>query len=574
MGTKLDAFTSKITLVEFDSAQIQTLFFNWTAGVWYIDFRAIYERIDPVYLAGVSSQSIIKVSSIMQDGVQLTVVADVATCITTNKSFFYDIVLLRLHIHLDNGAEPSAGHSIQMGITSGVSNVTATYNGVYYEPRLKSVQVISKSKDPLFFGRISFDGGSIGIDNADGAYDSIMAPGSGLFGSAIRILQGFDTDAYASFLKLGDGVIDGAKVDQLLATIDMVDKRKALSRMAPRRVFDVGTYPNLNYADAGKPIPLAYGALRDVTCTCLNQEATAPATWDFKICDCTDHAIQSIDQIYVKGVKRTATTSSLANGIFSLNGCDYAVGDLVTADMHGYVTGGAVLIQNPADIILDLLNLYLGIPYTSTFFNTTEWAAATALAMNVAIFVDSAVEVFQIIEDICRGSLLNMIQQDDGTFTARIYDPARAVADTYAADQLLATPSIEYDTTQILSSTSIGYNKNWSKGSFFRLHDTSQEAAIFAAFNVYRERAFDTLLTNGTDAQTFSNAVLAIAGKAMTKVRTKFKLQPVGREIMDFVMLPIYRQSGKTMLGTVKAEIIGIDKDLLGATVSLVGRVV
>jgi hypothetical protein len=245
----------------------------------------------------------------------------------------------------------------------------------------------------------------------------------------------------------------------------------------------------------------------------------------------------------------------------------------VTADMHGYVDGGAALIDNPADIILDLMSLYLAIPYNATFFNTTEWAAASAAAMNIAICVTEAVEVFQIIEDICAGSLLNMIQQDDGRYTLRIYDAARAISDTYSADQLLETPTVECDTSQIITSTLVGYGRNWSKGSFNRLHDTSQEAAIYNIYHVYRERSFDTLLTSAADAQTFSTAILAVAGKVITKVNTKFKLQPVERELMDFVMLPVYRQ-GKSMLGMKKCEILSIAKDLLGATVTLGCRVV
>jgi hypothetical protein len=232
-----------------------------------------------------------------------------------------------------------------------------------------------------------------------------------------------------------------------------------------------------------------------------------------------------------------------------------------------------VLIANPGDIILDLLNLYLGIPYTGVFFNTAEWAAASAEAMVVGIFVDEAREVFEIIEDICASTLLNMIQQDDGLLTLRIYDPSRAVLDTYAADQLQDTPTVEYDATQVLTSTMIGYGRNWATGAFNRLHDISQEAAIFGVFKCYRERPFDTLLTNATDAQTFSTAILSVAGKVLTRVSARFKLEPVGREIMDFVMLPIYRQ-GKAMLGMQKCEVLSFSKDLMGASVTLGCRVV
>jgi hypothetical protein len=567
LGTKLDPHTQKITLVEMDFGQAQTLWFNWTAGTWYVDFDAIYELIDPIYLVGVSAQpSISKVGSVLENGSALASQVSVANCISTNSSFYYDIADRRLYIHLNGGAEAST-RTVTMGITTGISNRACNYNNTYYEPRLVSAPSISKTKDPLFFGRISFDGGAIGIENTDGGYDSIVSGGAALWGGAIRILQGFDTDAYASFLKMAAGVIESVSISRDSVQVTMIDKRKNLSRMAPRRVFDIGTYPNINYANLGKPIPLAYGILYDVPCMCVNEEATAPATWDFKICDTTDHAIVSIDSIRSDGKTVTASASSTANGTFSLNGADFTVGTQVTAHIHGYST------TNAADVILDLMSTYLGIAYNATNFNTTEWATATALSLNVGLWVDSAREAFSIIEDVCVSSMMNLIQQDDGRYTLRKYDAARVVDQVLNADELLETPSVEYDTTQVISSTSVGYNRNWALGSFKRMHDTSQEAAIFLTYNVYRERSFETLLTSDADAQVFSTAMLSLYGKVTTKVRARFKLQPVGRELMDFVMLPIYRQ-GKPMLGDTKTEVYSISKDLLSATVEIGCRVV
>lgn len=565
MGTKLDPHTQKITLVEIDFAQAQTLFFNWTAGVWYVDFDAIYELIDPVYLVGVSAQPAIgAIGSVKENGVALTTVASVALCISTVTSYYYDTLDRRLYIHLSNGSEPSI-KTVMIGVTAGVSNTACFYNSTYYEPRLRSSPAIAKTKDPLFFGRVSFDGGVIGIDNEDGGFDSIVS--GALWGGAVRIKQGFDTDAYAAFLSMAAGVIESVVITRDLVQLTMIDKRKNLSRMAPRRVFDVGTYPNINYANLGKPIPLAYGLLYNVPCVCVNEEAVAPATWDFKICDCTDHAIVSIDQIYADGIKRTASTSSVANGTFSLIGADFTVGTLVTADIHGYAT------TNAADVILSLMLDYLGIVYNATNFNTTEWAAATALALNVGVFVNNATEVFSIIEDICNSSMLNMIQQDDGRYTLRKYDATRAIDQILNVDELLETPTIEYDTTAIISSTLVGYNRNWALGSFKHVHDTTLEAAIFSTYNVYREREFQTLLTSDADAQIYSTAMLALYGHATTKISARFKLQPVERELMDFVMLPVYRQS-KAMMGSVKCEIYSISKDLLAAQVSLGCRLV
>jgi hypothetical protein len=46
MGTKLFPHTQKITLVELDIGQAQTLFFNWTAGVCEGAYEEIYLRLE------------------------------------------------------------------------------------------------------------------------------------------------------------------------------------------------------------------------------------------------------------------------------------------------------------------------------------------------------------------------------------------------------------------------------------------------------------------------------------------------------------------------------------------------
>jgi hypothetical protein len=566
MGTKLDPHTKKITLVELDIGLIQSLFFNYTAGVWYVDFDAVYDRIDPVYLVGVSAQSIISIGSVLQDGVALALVASVALTITTNNSYYWDASDRRVYIHLNGGKESSLA-IVTLGVTSGFANHAATYNGIYYEPRLVSAPAISKSKDPLFFGRISFDGGDISLDNHDGNFDSLVVGNPGIFGGAVRVLQGFDTDAYAAFVRMASGLIEGVKISRDFCVVAMVDQRKYLSRSAPMRVYEVATYPNLNYANYGRPIALAYGLLRGVPCVCLNEEAVAPATWDFKYADCTDHATVSIDQVYSDGIKVTPTSTSVANGTFSLNGADFKVGTVVKADIHGYA------ITNAADVIASLLLDYLGLAYNATNFNTTEWAAAQAAAMNVGCYVGSSREAFSIIEDICASSLINFIPQDDGRYTLRIYDAARATDQTFSRDELLGTPEIYHDSTQVVSSVDIGYDRDWTTGSFQRWQDTSQEAAIFALYKHYLPKSFNTLLTSAADAQAYATVMLSLYGHMLTRIMARFKLQPLGREVMDFVMLPVYRQT-KTMLGMMKCEVYSIPKDLLGATIELGCRVV
>ena len=730
MGTKLDPHTRKITLLEMDINQQQVVWFNWSAFTWYVDFNAVYELIDPAFLVGITSQAIILVSSAKANSVPLTSVATSALCVSTDTSFYYDVGNKRLFIHLPGGAEPSL-QQVKIGVTMGVSNVPGVYNGVYYEPRLRDSPTVSKSKDPLFFGRISLDNNAVSVENTDSAFDLIGENQSSIFGGEARILQGFDNDAYGSFTKLATRMIENVRVNRDSAEFDLVDKRKGLTISVPKNVFKVSVYQYLDSGDEGRPIPLVYGICNKAPAVCTNRtEPGPPANYHFKIADCVGagHSIRSIDTVYVKGISKAFLNVDLTQGTFDIANANYTSGDEVTADVHGftgtpsqnmdnldyngdcelasrpallqappaalvsctwaqsgvqkhsgnnsfkftktiaagtyaiaplgaymnntgqlnglipghtysfsvwfYVPSGGVplascyaqvgyyngawnwlllyanqfdawhnvsgtltipigatgasndivmgpnggvgdfmyiddivlkdtttyMIQNPADVILDLLNVWLGITYIGSLFNLTEWAATTALLTTtflsgIGLFISTPTEIYSIIQNICASCLLNFIPQDNGLFTIRMYDPARAVSQDFAVSDLMDVPSYEYDTSQIISYTSVEYGRAWVNNYPRALMDTSQDAAIFALYNKHVLGTFSTFLVTAADAQAFSTLMLSLQGSAIRQFSASFKMQPFDREVMDFITLYIARP-GKNMIGRVKAEIL------------------
>lgn len=562
MGDKLSAFSKKITLIEIDLNREQSFWTNWCAGVWYVDFDAVYDRVDPSLIAGVYAQPGIVIGSVKEGSTQLTSVASVSTVQSTNSSYYWDGTERRLYIHLDNGEEPLAGLYVRIGVTQGVSNHAGYYNGLYYEPRISALPVFSKTKDPLYFGRISVDSAQFSIDNADGVYDTIGEDEAALWGAPVRILQGFDDDLYGAFIRLSSGFIDGVRVGATSVSFTTIDNRAGLSRSVPVNDFDATTYPNIDPKYVGKPIPLVYGIVKSMVATCTNDLESSPASYAFKIADTAGagHSIKSIDAVYVNGVVVTPSATSLANGTFNLAVADYNPRDVVTVDLIGFEDGGDAIIS-PADIIVDLLDTWLGLAYTSANYDTTEWAATKAdvddaYPDGAGIVIDKAREVFSIVEQLCASFLLNMIPKDNGQFTLRMYDPARAVSQTFAVDELLEVPTLSYDTSQVISSIAVRHSKRWSVDEYDRLHDTSREAESFGMYGRYREEEFDTLLTTATDAQTFADAMQDLQGRTIKTFDVPFKMQPFELEIMDFVSVDLSRPS-KAMLGVVTAEVIG-----------------
>jgi hypothetical protein len=578
MANKDLAASTKITLCEIDFLQIQTTWFNWSAGTWYVNFAMIYPLIGTDFLNGISPQAITAVGSVLCDGIALTGVASAALTVSTAGSWYFDQVARTLYVHATDHNPPSL-HILSLGVTYGCADQAGYWNTLYYDARLKSKPTLTKAKDPLFFGRIVFGGGTSGLENADGLFDLTAENGGALFGAQIRHLQGFNTDPYANFVRLDTSIVQNVHVKQDVFDLDFVDRRAFLSAKAPSRVFDVATYPNIKPTNIGKEIQLAYGTIFDMPVMCVDEAiGGSPTQFNFKICDTADHAngIQSIDAIYVDGVAVTPVSTSLTNGTFILALANYKPGNTVTADVHGYKDGSSNFISCATDVILDLLLIYYGLTYISANYNLTEWAAAKTLQGTyfpggIGLVVEKATEVFTIVEDICASTLLNLIPQDSGILTLRMYDPNRSVTQIFLADEVMVVPVRDYDVTQVISSTMVGYAKDWAKGSWQQLHDTSKEAVIYAIYKVKRETVFNTLLTATSDAQQFSTLMLQLAGTVLSRLTLNFKMSPLGCEIMDFVSVPVVRAS--KVVQTVIMEILQIDKTP-SSGIQLGGRVV
>ena len=171
---KEKSVSQKTVLVEIDLGNLQTKWFNHRPGVWYWQFDTFRATAQHSYLRGnfgfgsylrsVTGQSGIfdrpvDIQSVKVDGVLYTKNTSRVNVVEANKSFFYDKNTTRLYVHFDNFDKPSL-HAVIVGQLMGLSNRAININDIYYEPLLEGVPTISKKKDSLYFGIVSFDGGN------------------------------------------------------------------------------------------------------------------------------------------------------------------------------------------------------------------------------------------------------------------------------------------------------------------------------------------------------------------------------------------------------------------------------
>lgn len=581
-----DPASEKIVLVEIDANE-ESIFLNFEPGIWFVTY---YVPSATKYFAfgsgafgfgafGTSGTADLgngkqaaRIKSFFAGDEWYSETSSLTILRSTDKSFYFDPAESKPYVHFANHDPPNVFSDTRLGVSQGLSTKGAYYDDLYYDARVLSVPQISRNKDPLFFGKISFAGGTVILNNADGHFDTFQADYE-IYGSVVRILLGFEDNAYADFKTMYEGYIEHLRLAEERFELDINDKRKRLSRTLPVNVFDATTYPDLSADDVNKPIPLAYGDLRNVPVKCTNPGLSA-GPWTFKICDTTFHPIKSIDAVYVWG--GTARTSvgwsgtSLTSASFSLTAGVFSANDEVFVDLQGYASGGT-LIENGLEVLRDILANHFSYAYTSVFYNTSAWASAEAAAANIGILIEDPTEGWKVIEDISNTLAGNFIIQDDGRFTFRSYDASRPVDQVIAYHELLRDLEVVYDTTEILSSCRVLYNRDWDEEEFQEYLYNATEAVISDKFKAYNERSFETLLTASSSAQSFASAIMAISGDVRPILRALTGMQSIDRELSDMVNVD-YRKKNRAFVGVMSCEVIGKTVDLDNMTVELTLR--
>jgi len=570
--------SKKEILIELDIGKIVDLFINESAFVWKVNLDGVYPVPEAFLLTGYEALGIVSVGSVKSDSINLNRLSSLATVQAAPGSFYYDSVARNVFIHYPDSNDPGT-HQTLIGAVFGYSNFSVNYNGVAYEPRILSPPSITQSKDPLYFGRISFPGVNIQIGNADGSLDR-FAEDNDWYGNDVRCYIAEDPSDFSDFTQIYQGYMENIRFSAgETMTVQTRDKRKQLSNRIPLEKFDITTYPNIKEKNINTPIPLTYGVLRNIKAVCTNEEETpTPTNYNFTFADTTYHDIQSVDnsgKVYVEGILKTPASIDLTAGTFVITSAsgDYSPGDDVTLDIHGYEDISGNLIENGLDVIKDILVNYTTYKFSNDIYNVGEWTVATNLVSDVGYSVEEYQKVDKAIEDISASIQTDIYFQGDGRLTAKKYDSSFPSLQTFTRFELMEIPSIDYDTDEIITTPIINYDRDWNENEFFgKLVDDSQEEELFAVNKTSVTETFPTFLTTQADAQAFSNTVIEISGLPRKLVTTKYKLQPLLRKIGDFITVPIWRPTTQ-ILEDAKVEIISITFNLSDFTTPIVGRV-
>lgn len=546
-----------VILLELDIGKEQTFFTNYRAGTWYVNFDVDYPDIDSSLLDGVSVQDITRVGSVTVDGSLLTEVVSAAVCQTTNESFYYDDSEKELFIHLDGGADP-LNYNVVIGVVTGYrqGGTTNSYNGYPYPDRLASIGSISINKDPDFFGSVNFSGGSVELINVDGEFDTFPRDND-MYGNEARLFLGFEGLAYSEFTRYYTGIMENPVVTEDSFSISLQDRRKELFQSVPPNQFDTDIYSDLNEDNEGARIPLGFGIVKNIPVICTNEDEAAPANYDFKIFDTADFTdgMKEITTVYVEGTSKATASEDLTNCTFQLASADYSPGDTVTCDCIGFVDSSGDEIQNSHDIVKELLDKYLDKAFTNDFFDIANWKSIRG--KNIGIFINTSTQLIEIINQIANSIFGLFFTDQEGRYAFRVLQETDEEAYDIKRWQIQSTPEFNFDNSEIISSVTIKYNKDWNEGTYTLYTDTSQQQAIINRFRIKKHEDFETLLTTAANATSHATERLDLSGNEKITFTFQVDFRAIEIKLGDIIKIEA-NKAATTFQGNRWGEVIGI----------------
>ncbi len=576
----------RIILGEIDIPLILTNWINYEAGIW---FTTLLDANVPIsdssgvvgyYYANVYEIPE-KIGSCLVDAEFFTKVTSIELCRSTEKSFYYDRTNVQIYIHFEDWA-PYLGQIIRQGVVNGFCDVAnsngAYYDGIYYEPRIKSVSNLSQKKDPLFYGVQAFQTGSISFEN-DGFFDNY--DDQNIYGQPIRLRIGIDGYEYDEFEQIYEGFVNDYPYDFSSFSLKIKDKRDNLSRKIPYDQFTQDEFPHLNDDDVGKYKPVVFGSVFYMPVVCINKDESSPTYRTFKFLD-TEFSIA--DSINSSG-KNTTTIAYIKNDE------DNNIFDTVTIDSVNLVAGtfniDSDLIKTDPDeevkdvfftgfgfsdtdesisMLESLIDQYSSIAYNSTFFNITEINSEITAPRDVGYYVKKPETIKSIIGKIMDAEDALFYDQNDGKFSIKQYDVDRASTKTLKSYNWKSEPS--FASSIFLTSTTVSGKKHLARNDFLISNtNTDYETEGLQKYKKYESKGFETILTTDSDIDDKAENVMVQAKDKVKIVKRTCDMSAYDIDLMDFITASHTRQSEDEDFKV--WEVIGKNINLMNGSIEL-----
>ena len=484
-----------------------------------------------------------------------TQVDSLATCLTTEQSFYFDFDNQDIYVHFEHDQNPNTD-SYQYNIANGYTDSQGVVyiDDIEYLPLILSIPPIEQQASIVGYDLQAYIDGTVVLSNANGIMNFLID--ENVYGNDANLyyLDNNDERISSNMVPLASFYIEDYDFTRQTVSINLQDKRKAENPTIPENTFS--DYPDMKDSFIGNPISLAYGAIREIPCTPLNGEAAGDV--DFKAAEILTAfgTIQVlIDDIWTT---KTATVSDLGTATFSLASAD-------ARETSGAVR--KVKLVNPvgeaityASDVIKALNLrVLGIPFVSSFYDLTEWGAEETSLSTIGILIDEERPLADWIKDIQGGANVGFRYEitPEGLRTIRIRDNSKASSGFIPLVSIFNSDLLPVDTDSdtVYAEVKVQYNKSYESGRFQSVKNDDYKDSVIAAYKQRKRLTIPTFLTTQAHADDrATNDALDYS-----EIRPNATIRVVGAEYLDIKIYEVITvELGDDYFGTVDAMVLSI----------------
>jgi hypothetical protein len=454
------------------------------------------------------------ISSVIQAATSnYALMLSLADCELQELSFFFLVVTELLSIHYDHDENPWT-ENFQFGDQLGFTNKKDIYiDNVYYASLLKSVPQIQEQEDIIGYNKMAQITGNAALDNTadphliNGRLDSFIT--RKLYGNDARLYNLDDLDGVFDFTRsdledLAAFTIDDYDLSLQECVVKFLDKRSAQDIDIPVDLFNATTYPLIDNKYVGKYIPLAYGLITASAATPTNGNAGAGVAIIYR--QALTLSILGTVQVKIDEawVTKVPTSTDLINGCFTLAAADCRNASNVPYDCRVLNSTG-IPNTHSSDIIKDLNQRYLGILYTASAYDQTEWAAEEIALTSIGILFNKKIKLFEAIRQVRAGSVVRFRDEikADGRRTIRIDDHDRDVLYHIPKEDINNCNIVPVKSRKDLltSVVDIKYKHDYDEDTWtVEENDDNQDYVLQNYRQLRKLTEYETALTNQTDA--------------------------------------------------------------------------
>lgn len=436
-------------------------------------------------------------------------VNSISNCVAQEKSFFFDIANQVIYVHVEHTQSNYLESDLyQYGRAFGYTDKDLIYiDDLEYLPYLKSVPSIAQQEDLQNYNKLSLITGSSIFENTGGNFDNFID--ENIYGNDIEYF--YLNDSLSEFTRsdlvpLASVFIDDYEFSMTEFEVFIQDKRAAQNIDIPSHLFSTTDYPNIDPDLIGEPIPLIYGSPRISKAYPVNGETTGNVTYR------QAELLTTLGTVEIKSgdswASVTPVSSDLSTGSFVLDYADCRDGGISNGDVLDCRVLGSTGIINTygSDIIKDLNDRELGIPYNSSNYNTTEWETEELSLSSLAVVFDKPVKLFEAIRQIQNGSNRGFRYEinSTGLRTIRIYNELRTVTRHIENVEIFNINDLPVKSNKDLLAAivKVNYDKDFYSGNTKKYIYDSKASEVLANYKQSPTLSVDSLLTSEADAIT------------------------------------------------------------------------